>query len=221
MPDAHARRPPTDVTLLPARYWVVQVHEVKDEEAYGVYVGKFVEAFVQTGKAKVLHLAKPSAVFEAGKEENVAIVEFESLEAAIACKESKEYAAAIAASGKTLDELVHRDFRLVELPEGWLRPGKGYWQVSVHAIKDADGYGAYVGKFVEGIVKKGLFGVNVIYLGKPAKIYEAGIDENVALVEFESVEVAKAVKTSPEYVACLDGKDPTDLATRDMRVIGV
>ena len=30
------------------RYWIVQVHEVKDEEAYGKYVGKVVETIVQS-----------------------------------------------------------------------------------------------------------------------------------------------------------------------------
>ena len=43
------------------RYWIVQVHEVKDEEAYGKYVGKYVESFVRCrpGATPTVHCPKP------------------------------------------------------------------------------------------------------------------------------------------------------------------
>lgn len=53
--------------------------------------------------------------------------------------------------------------------------------------------------------------------GMPAAVLEAGLNERTVLIEFPSVEAARACYESPGYQAALDALD--DGAIRDLRII--
>ena len=52
--------------------------------------------------------------------------------------------------------------------------------------------------------------------GMPAKVFEMGMNERVVLIEFDSVEAAKAAYESPAYQAA--HKLLGDAADRDIRI---
>ena len=53
--------------------------------------------------------------------------------------------------------------------------------------------------------------------GLPAKVYEFGLNQRTVLIEFDSVEQAKATHDSPDYQAALAALG--DGAERDLRII--
>lgn len=53
--------------------------------------------------------------------------------------------------------------------------------------------------------------------GMPAKVYEAGKDQRVVMIEFDSVEQAMAAHDSPAYKEALEAMG--DAAIRDMRIV--
>ncbi len=53
---------------------------------------------------------------------------------------------------------------------------------------------------------------------KPAKTYEAGMNERVVMVEFDSLDKAVAAHDTPGYQAALKALG-TDSVVRDMRVV--
>ena len=53
--------------------------------------------------------------------------------------------------------------------------------------------------------------------GMPAKVYEAGKEERVVMIEFDSVEQAVATHDSQAYKEALDVMG--DAAVRDMRIV--
>lgn len=89
-------------------YWVTQYHQITDPEkmaAYGALAGPALEAaggtFIARGVAE--------AWFEAGKEDRVVVIEFPSVEAAVAAHDGAAYQEALAA----LDGGAVRDIRIV------------------------------------------------------------------------------------------------------------
>jgi uncharacterized protein (DUF1330 family) len=90
-------------------YWVAVYRSVSDPAkmaAYGNLAGPALAA--AGGKIIVRNVA--AAAFEHGVKERVVIVEFESLEKAIAAHETEAYKAAL----KALDGAADRDMRIVE-----------------------------------------------------------------------------------------------------------
>jgi uncharacterized protein (DUF1330 family) len=91
---------------------------------------------------------------------------------------------------------------------------KAYWVVFYHSIKNPDALAAYA-KLAGPAVQAA--GGRFLARGKPAKVYEQGINERTVLVEFDSVKQAVAAHDSPAYQEAL--KALGDTVKRDMRIV--
>lgn len=78
---------------------------------------------------------------------------------------------------------------------------KAYWVATYRAIKNPDAMAAYA-KLSRPAIEAA--GGRVLARGMPAAAFELGQMERVVLIEFESVESAKAAYTSPAYQAAHD-----------------
>ncbi len=90
-------------------YWVSCYRAVHDQTALGEYAKLAGPAIEQHG-GRFVARGGTVKVYEQGVEGRTVVVEFESVAAAIAARESPEYGAALAALG----DAVERDFRVVE-----------------------------------------------------------------------------------------------------------
>ena len=75
---------------------------------------------------------------------------------------------------------------------------KAYWISLYRAVHDADKLAAYA-KLAGPAIQAG--GGTFLVRGMPSKTYEAGLDQRTVIIEFDSVEQAKAMYNSPEYQA--------------------
>jgi uncharacterized protein (DUF1330 family) len=94
---------------MPKAYWVGSYQAIHDEEKLAAYA-KIAGPAVLAAGGRFLSRGKATKAFEAGKIERTTLVEFDSLDAAIAAHETPEYKKALEA----LDGGVTRDFRIVE-----------------------------------------------------------------------------------------------------------
>jgi uncharacterized protein (DUF1330 family) len=92
---------------------------------------------------------------------------------------------------------------------------KGYMVVQYRKIKNQAALDAYA-KIAGPAIAAG--GGRFLVRGSPAKTYELGMKERTVVVEFDSVEKARAAYEGPEYAKALAalGKDA---AERDMRIV--
>jgi len=90
-------------------YWVIVFHGIKDEDKLEAYK-KLAGPVLRAQNAKYLVRGMPNKVYENGLTERAVIVEFESLDKAIAVYESSEYQAAL----KVLGDGAKRDVRIIE-----------------------------------------------------------------------------------------------------------
>lgn len=90
-------------------YWISAYHEIHDEEKLAAYA-KLAGPAVAEGGGTFLARGMAAAAYEAGLMQRTVVVEFESVDAAVACHDSPAYQAALAA----LDGGVTRDLRIVE-----------------------------------------------------------------------------------------------------------
>ena len=90
---------------------------------------------------------------------------------------------------------------------------KGYWVVCYRAVSNPNALSEYM-KLATIALEK-LDG-RVIVGGKPAKTHEAGLDQSVVVVEFESIEKAVAAYESDLYRPAL--KAFGNAAERDFRI---
>ena len=90
-------------------YWIAAYREIHDETKLAAYL-KVAGPAIEAAGAKFLARGPAAKVYEAGVLQRTTIVEFESLDAAIALHDSPEYQAAL----KELGDGVTRDLRLVE-----------------------------------------------------------------------------------------------------------
>lgn len=91
-------------------YWVVGYRSVSNPQALEAYTALAIPAIEGAG-GKFIVRGFPSQVFEAGvPEQRTAVIEFESVEKAVAAYKSDGYAKARAA----LNNGAERDFRIVE-----------------------------------------------------------------------------------------------------------
>lgn len=91
---------------------------------------------------------------------------------------------------------------------------KGYWIAFYRSISDQDVLSKY-GQLARPIIES--HGGKVLSRGNAIKVYEAGINQRVVLIEFENVEKAIAAYESAEYQAAakiLDG-----FVERDLRMV--
>jgi uncharacterized protein (DUF1330 family) len=90
-------------------YWVVCYKSVSNPATVAEYT-KLAATALQGLGGRVIVGGKPAKTHEAGVDQSAVIVEFESLENAIAAYESDLYRTAF----KVLDNAAQRDFRIVE-----------------------------------------------------------------------------------------------------------
>ena len=90
-------------------YWIV-CHVSPAEGAVMAEYAKAARPVIEAAGGKLIARGIPAKAPEAGVSEPAIVVEFESLEKAIAVYESEGYRAAV----KILDGKVKRDFRIVE-----------------------------------------------------------------------------------------------------------
>jgi uncharacterized protein (DUF1330 family) len=91
---------------------------------------------------------------------------------------------------------------------------KAYWISTYRSISNPDALAAYA-KLAAPAIAAG--GGRFLARGMPAHVYEAGLQERAVLIEFDSVEAARATHDSPAYkealVALAGGAD------RDIRIV--
>jgi uncharacterized protein (DUF1330 family) len=91
---------------------------------------------------------------------------------------------------------------------------KAYWVATYRSISNPDALAAYA-KLAGPAIAAG--GGRMLARGMPAQVYEAGLQQRTVLIEFDSVEAARAAHDSPAYqeaVAALAGG-----ADRDIRIV--
>jgi uncharacterized protein (DUF1330 family) len=91
-------------------YMVVTYRKVKNPEAVAAYA-KLAGPAVMAAGGRFLARGEPMRTYELGMKERTVVVEFDSLEKAIAAYEGPAYAKALEALGKDAAE---RDMRIVE-----------------------------------------------------------------------------------------------------------
>jgi uncharacterized protein (DUF1330 family) len=92
---------------------------------------------------------------------------------------------------------------------------KAYWVVTYRSVKNPEAWKAYAKLAMPAITAAG---GRFLVRGMPVKTYEAGLNERVVLVEFDSVEKATAAHDTPAYKEALKALG-TGNVERDMRVV--
>ena len=90
-------------------YWVSAYHAIHDEQKLAVYAKLAGPAILAAG-GRFLARGPAAKVYEAGIQQRTVLIEFDSLEQAVACHDSPGYQEALAA----LAGGVTRDLRIVE-----------------------------------------------------------------------------------------------------------
>lgn len=93
---------------MPKAYWVTTYREIKDQEKVAAYAMLAGPALTAAG-GRFLARGAPSTVYELGVMQRTVVLEFESVEQAVAAHDSPAYQAALAALGDGAD----RDMRIV------------------------------------------------------------------------------------------------------------
>ena len=94
---------------MPKVYWVNTYRAVNDADKLAAYA-KLAGPAITAGGGKFLVRGEPAKVYENGLMQRTVLIEFESLEQAIATHDSPAYQAALAALGKGAE----RDIRIIE-----------------------------------------------------------------------------------------------------------
>ena len=90
-------------------YWVVMYHSISNPDAWAEYAKIAVPAVTEAG-GRYLARGTAAIAYENGLSERVVIVEFDSLDKAIAVHDGAAYQAAL----KALGNAVERDLQIVE-----------------------------------------------------------------------------------------------------------
>ncbi|MGE4238953.1 DUF1330 domain-containing protein [Ramlibacter sp.] len=94
---------------MPKAYWVSTYQGIDDNDKMAAY-GKLALPAIEAAGGRFIARAVPAAAFELGVKQRTVLIEFDSLEAALAAHETPAYKAALAA----LEGGVRRDLRIVE-----------------------------------------------------------------------------------------------------------
>ena len=89
-------------------YWITFYRSVSDSDALSKYA-KLAAPIIESQGGRILARGNPVNVYEFGIRERAVVIEFESVERAIAAYESSEYQAVV----KILDGAVERDLRIL------------------------------------------------------------------------------------------------------------
>jgi uncharacterized protein (DUF1330 family) len=95
---------------MPKAYWVVTYRSVKNPEAWQAYAKLAVPALKNAG-GRFLIRSNPAKIYESGMNERVVLVEFDSLDQAVAAHDTPAYKEALKVLGTGS---VERDMRVVE-----------------------------------------------------------------------------------------------------------
>lgn len=90
-------------------YWVACYRAISDQDAFANYAKLAVPA-IQAAGGRFLARGTAAKAYEGGLQQRVVLIEFDSLDRAVAAHDSAEYQAALKALGKGAD----RDLRIVE-----------------------------------------------------------------------------------------------------------
>jgi uncharacterized protein (DUF1330 family) len=91
---------------------------------------------------------------------------------------------------------------------------KAYWVGTYRSISNTDALAAYA-KIAGPAIQAG--GGRFLVRGNPAQVYEAGMNQRVVVIEFDSVQQATSAHDSPAYQAAL--KELGNGAIRDIRIV--
>lgn len=94
---------------MPKAYWISAYHAVHDPEALAAYA-KLAGPAIQHAGGRILARGTPAQVYERGINQRTVLIEFDSVEHAIATHDSPAYQEALRVLGKAVD----RDLRIVE-----------------------------------------------------------------------------------------------------------
>lgn len=196
-------------------YWVNTYRSISKPEALAAYAKLAGPAILAMG-GRFVARGMPVRTYEAGLNQRTVVVEFDSREHAVATHDCPGYAEAL----RALDGGAVRDMRLldgVEASPGARRsaPPGAYLVNAYHSLSNAAALDAYI-RLADPAVAAG--GGRFLIRGKPFKVYESGMMERTAVVEFDSLQALLGTYDGPAYAAALNalGKDA---AVRDMRVM--
>ncbi|GLS45965.1 DUF1330 domain-containing protein [Methylobacterium brachythecii] len=91
---------------------------------------------------------------------------------------------------------------------------KAYWVATYRAISNPDALAAYAQLSGPAIAAAG---GRILARGVPAQVYEAGLSMRTVLIEFDSVDQARAAHDSPAYQKALAAL--ADGAEREIRIV--
>lgn len=94
---------------MPKAYAVVTYRKMNNQEKWAAYA-KLAPTAVQKGGGRFIARGMPAKIYEKGMNERVVLVEFDSVQKAIAMHDSPEYQEAL----RVLGDGAERDFRIVE-----------------------------------------------------------------------------------------------------------
>jgi uncharacterized protein (DUF1330 family) len=95
--------------IMAKAYWVVTYRAIKNQDAFAAYA-KLAGPAVQASGGRFIVRGAPAKTHEAGMNQRVVVIEFDSLQKALAAHDTKEYGAALEALGNGAE----RDIRIVE-----------------------------------------------------------------------------------------------------------
>lgn len=90
-------------------YWIAFYHSISDADAMAAYA-KLAAPAIQAGGGRFLVRGMPAKTYEAGLNQRTVVIEFDSVEQAIAAHDSPGYQEALKAMGNA----AKRDMRIVE-----------------------------------------------------------------------------------------------------------
>jgi uncharacterized protein (DUF1330 family) len=93
---------------MPKAYWVNSIRSIRDPEAMAAYAKLAGPALIAAG-GRFLARGMPAKVYEEGLQQRTVVIEFDSVEQAVAAHDSAAYQEALRALGDTAE----RDLRIV------------------------------------------------------------------------------------------------------------
>jgi uncharacterized protein (DUF1330 family) len=94
---------------MPKAYWIAVYREVKDADKLAAYA-KLAGPAIVAGGGRILARGDPVRVYENGLKKRTVLIEFDSIDQAVATHDSPAYKAALDALGDGVD----REIRLIE-----------------------------------------------------------------------------------------------------------
>ena len=91
-------------------YWVVCYHSIKNQDAFQAYA-KLAAPAIQAAGGKYLVRGNPAKVYESGMNQRVVVIEFATVQQALACHDAAGYREALK---HLAGDVVKRDMRNVE-----------------------------------------------------------------------------------------------------------